>query len=55
LACRLLARRYGEGRLVAFYRTADRTSSTAALFRRLGTTQAAFTAAWRADLRTLAR
>jgi hypothetical protein len=54
LACRLLAQRYGERRLITFYRTADRTSSTAAAFAGLGTTQRAFTAAWRADLRALA-
>jgi hypothetical protein len=54
LACRLLAERYGEKRLIDFYRTADRTSSTTTAFRALGTTQGAFTAAWRADLRTLA-
>jgi hypothetical protein len=54
LACRLLAERYGEKSLIGFYRTADRTSSTTAAFRALGTTRGAFTAAWRADLRTLA-
>lgn len=55
LACRLLASRYGERRLVAFYRAADRDSSTTAAFRTvLGTDQRAFTRAWRAELRRLA-
>ncbi len=55
LACRLLASRYGERRLVAFYRAADRESSTTAAFRTvLGTDQRAFTRAWRAELRRLA-
>jgi hypothetical protein len=54
LACRLLAQRYGERRLVAFYRAADRAGSTAAPFREvLGTDEAAFTRAWRASLRSL--
>jgi hypothetical protein len=56
LACRLLAERYGERRLVAFYRAADRASSTARAFRTvLGIDQRAFTRAWRTDLRRLAR
>lgn len=56
LACRLIARRYGERRLVAFYRASDRAGSTAAAFRSLlGTDQRAFTRAWRADLRRLDR
>jgi hypothetical protein len=56
LACRLLARRYGEQRLVAFYRAADRTSQVEAPFRSvLGSDVTAFTRAWRADLRRLAQ
>jgi hypothetical protein len=56
LACRLLARMYGERRLVAFYRAADRASSTTAAFRTvLGTDSARFTRIWRAELRGLAR
>jgi hypothetical protein len=56
LACRLLARTYGQRRLVAFYRVADRTSSTTRAFRTvLGTDRRAFTTAWRADLLRLAR
>jgi hypothetical protein len=56
LACRLLAQEYGERRLIAFYRASDRASSTTAAFRTvLGTDQAAFTRAWRSDLRALAR
>lgn len=55
LACRLLGERYGERRLIAFYRASDRASSTTAAFRRvLGTDQQAFTRAWRADLGRLA-
>jgi hypothetical protein len=54
LACRLLARRYGEKRLIRFYRASARASSTAAAFRTLGTDQRAFTRAWREDLRRLA-
>ncbi|HYO38176.1 MAG TPA: hypothetical protein VER39_00815 [Nocardioidaceae bacterium] len=55
LACRLLARTYGERRLVRFYRAADRESSTAEAFRTvLGTDERAFTRAWRAELRRLA-
>jgi hypothetical protein len=55
LACRLLGRTYGERRLVAFYRTSDRDSSTGTAFRTvLGTDQQAFTRAWRKDLRRLA-
>jgi hypothetical protein len=56
LACRLLARKYGERRLVAFYRGSARASSTTRAFRTvLGTDQSAFTRAWRADLRRLSR
>jgi len=56
LACRLVAQRYGERRLVAFYRASDRAGATAEAFRSvLGTDQQAFTRAWRTDLRRLAR
>ncbi len=55
LACRLLAEKYGEKHLIAFYRASDRASSTAGPFRRvLGTDASTFTRAWRADLRRLA-
>ena len=55
LACRQLARTYGQRRLVAFYRTVDRTSSTGRAFRALGTDRQAFTRAWQRELRRLAR
>ncbi len=56
LACRLLGRTYGERRLVAFYRAADRASSTTRAFGSvLGTDEEAFTRAWRSELRRLAR
>lgn len=56
LACRLIAERYGEQRLVAFYRAADRVGATARAFRTvLGTTEQEFTRLWQADLRRLAR
>jgi hypothetical protein len=55
LACRLLAREYGEKRLIAFYRAADRAGSTTGPFHSvLGTDQEAFTRRWRHDLRRLA-
>lgn len=55
LACRLLGRRYGEQRLIEFYRASDRASSTAGPFRSvLGTDQTKFTRAWRNDLTRLA-
>ena len=55
LACRLLAQRYGERRLIEFYRSAQRSSSTTGPFRSvLHTSQPAFTRAWRNDLRRLA-
>ncbi|NUS49902.1 MAG: hypothetical protein HOQ22_02535, partial [Nocardioidaceae bacterium] len=55
LACRLLGQRYGEQRLIAFYRAADRTGSTAGPFRSvLGTSEQAFTRQWRSYLRQLA-
>jgi hypothetical protein len=55
LANRLLAQRYGERKLIAFYRRSDRDSSTKNAFRVvLGTTQRAFTRDWQAYLRQLA-
>jgi hypothetical protein len=55
LACRLIAQEYGENKLVAFYRGADRGSSTAAAFKDvLGTTEQQFTSQWRDELRSLA-
>ena len=55
LACRLLARRYGEQRLIRFYRASDSASSTVDSFRSvLGTNQPVFTRAWRDDLSRLA-
>ena len=54
LACRLLGERYGESRLISFYRAADRDGSTSAAFRDLGTTEPAFTRAWQGYLRRLA-
>ena len=55
LACRLLAQEYGEQRLVAFYRRADRDSGTRQAFRSvLGTTEAAFTRSWSSYLAGLA-
>jgi hypothetical protein len=55
LACRLLAERYGEKRLIAFYRASDRDGSTTEAFRDLlGTDQQAFTRAWKGYLRKLA-
>jgi hypothetical protein len=56
LACRLIAERYGERRLVAFYRASDRAGATGAAFRTvLDTDQRAFTRTWRAYLLRLAR
>ena len=56
LACRLIAERYGEQRLVAFYRASDRAGGTERAFRTvLGTSEPAFTQVWRAELRRLAR
>ncbi len=55
LAARLLARTYGERALVGFYRRAERDSTTAAAFERLGTDETAFTRRWRAELSRLAR
>lgn len=54
LACRLLGERYGESRLIAFYRAVDRDGSTTAAFRALGTSEPAFTRAWKGYLRSLA-
>jgi hypothetical protein len=55
LACRLIGEKYGEARLVAFYRAADREGSTAAAFGRLlHTDQPSFTQTWRRYLRRLA-
>ncbi|MEO5710290.1 MAG: hypothetical protein ABIQ59_10765 [Nocardioidaceae bacterium] len=55
LACRLLGEKYGEKRLIAFYRAADRDGSTVGPFRDLlGSDQRAFTRNWRAYLRGLA-
>lgn len=51
LACRLLADRWGEERLRAFYRAAGARGEEAAFREVLGTTRAEFTAAWRAYLR----
>jgi hypothetical protein len=56
LACRFLAEQHGRAGLVNFYRKVDSGSSTQEAFRSvLGTTQAAFVAAWRADVERLAR
>ena len=55
LACRLLAEKYGEKKLVAFYRESNRVSSTEKAFGNiLGTDDKAFTRAWRNYLRDLA-
>jgi len=55
LACRLLGQKYGEKRLIAFYRASDRDGSTSRTFHTvLGTDQARFTRQWRAYLGRLA-
>ena len=55
LACRLLAQRYGEPRLVRFYHQVDQGADTAAAFRAvLGTTEVEFTRTWRDELADLA-
>lgn len=55
LAARFIAQEYGERRLVTFYRQVSDGTSVADAFRGvLGTTEAAFVARWRADLRDLA-
>ncbi|MGW9252404.1 hypothetical protein ACWGS5_09820 [Streptomyces albidoflavus] len=51
LACRLMAERWGEERLRAFYRAAGTRAGEAAFREVLGTTRAEFTAAWRTYLR----
>ncbi|MCZ4499602.1 MAG: hypothetical protein JWQ74_2155 [Marmoricola sp.] len=56
LATRFVAREYGEAKLVSFYDAVDAGRTEAQAFARvLGTTEAAFTRAWRADLRALSR
>lgn len=56
LACRFLGERYGTPDLVRFYEeVAGGTPARTAFQEVLGTTQAAFVTAWRADLRRLAR
>lgn len=55
LAARLLAATYGEDALEGFYRRADADGGTDGAFRELGTTERAFTVAWRNELETLAR
>ncbi|MFC6085344.1 hypothetical protein [Sphaerisporangium aureirubrum] len=52
LACRYIAGRYGEHRLVALYRAAGRDPLDTALTETLGLTRDRFVAAWRAYLRT---
>ena len=55
LACRLLSQKYGEQKLIEFYRQSDRDSSTDRAFRDvLGTTQQAFTREWQQYLLRLA-
>ncbi len=55
LACRLIGQRYGEAKMIAFYRRAERDSSADGAFREvLGTNRAAFTRAWQGYLRQLA-
>ena len=55
LACRLLAERFGEGRLLRFYRQADGADEFAPLFRRtFGLTEQQFTQQWRTALSDLA-
>jgi len=55
LACRYLAQAYGERKLVAFYDDVDGGASLRSAFRSvLGTTEQAFVAGWRHDLRGLA-
>ncbi|XVQ13627.1 hypothetical protein ACQP1W_14140 [Spirillospora sp. CA-255316] len=51
LACRMIAERYGEARLVRLYRAAGRRSEAAALREVLGVSPARFTADWRDYLR----
>lgn len=55
LATRFVAQEYGEAKLVAFYETVSGgTSASAAFGSVLGTTEAAFTKRWTADLNRLA-
>ncbi len=54
LACRLLAEEHGEKRLITFYDRVEAGMPAPEAFRRLGTTQRAFTQDWRADLQELA-
>jgi hypothetical protein len=55
LATRFIAREYGEAKLVRFYREVGAGEDVRQGFRKvLGTTQTAFEARWRADLRDLA-
>jgi hypothetical protein len=55
LACRLLGQKYGEKRLISFYRASQRAGSTTVPFGTvLGTSQATFTRQWRAYLDRLA-
>jgi hypothetical protein len=55
LACRLIGEKYGEAKMLEFYRRSDRDSSTVGAFRDvLGTNETAFTRAWQAYLRRLA-
>lgn len=55
LACRYLAREYGEQRLIDFYRAVDQGASTSEAFRSVvGVTQKEFVAGWRDDLAQLA-
>lgn len=52
LACRLIAEAYGEDALLDLYRATDEGVSVPTAFRRvLGTTEEAFVAAWREELR----
>ncbi len=56
LACRLLAETYGEQRLIAFYRRADRDGEPGKAFSEvLGTSERAFTVQWRRYLREVSR
>ncbi|MCW2868619.1 MAG: hypothetical protein JWR20_2807 [Marmoricola sp.] len=55
LACRFLGERFGNARMVAFYDAVSGGEPVARAFRTvLGTTQARFVAAWRADTSSLA-
>lgn len=54
LACRLIAREYGERGLIGFYEAVDEGVPMEDAFGRLGTTERAFTRLWRGYLRELA-